>query len=120
MTFATRSFGKRVAPFDDVDLHDLRDFATYYLALGIALVVAPRGLTGAFRSSRSRPSSTPSTRSITPSTSTTRTPTGSAGRPGSGRCRRGSLRLARLAYRAASDEAAARRKNLALACEHRC
>jgi hypothetical protein len=40
MTFATRSFGKRVAPFDDVDLHDLRDFATYYLALGIALLVA--------------------------------------------------------------------------------
>jgi hypothetical protein len=40
MTFATNSFGKRVAPVDDVDLHDLRDFATYYLALGIALLVA--------------------------------------------------------------------------------
>jgi hypothetical protein len=40
MTFATRSFGKRVAPFDHVDVHDLRDFATYYLGLGIALLVA--------------------------------------------------------------------------------
>jgi hypothetical protein len=40
MTFATSSFGRRVAPFDDVDLHDLRDFATYYLALGIGLLVA--------------------------------------------------------------------------------
>jgi hypothetical protein len=40
MTFATSSFGKRVAPFGEVDLHDLRDFGTYYLTLGIALLVA--------------------------------------------------------------------------------
>jgi hypothetical protein len=40
MTVATSSFGKRVAPFGHVDPHDLRDFATYYLALGIALLVA--------------------------------------------------------------------------------
>jgi hypothetical protein len=40
MTFATNSFGERVAPFDHVDLHDLRDFATYFLALGIVLLLA--------------------------------------------------------------------------------
>jgi hypothetical protein len=40
MTFATNSFGKRVAPFDHVDLHDLRDFATYFLALGFVLLLA--------------------------------------------------------------------------------
>jgi hypothetical protein len=40
MTFATSSFGKRVAPFGGVSLHDLRDFASFYLALGIALLVA--------------------------------------------------------------------------------
>jgi len=40
MTFATSSFGKRVAPFGDLSQHDLRDFATFYLALGIALLVA--------------------------------------------------------------------------------
>ncbi len=40
MAFATDSFGERVAPFGDVSVHDLRDFATYYLALGIALLVA--------------------------------------------------------------------------------
>ena len=40
MTFATSSFAKRVAPYGAVDRHDLRDFATFYLALGVALLGA--------------------------------------------------------------------------------
>ena len=40
MMFATHSFGKTIAPFDGFNEHDLRDFATFYLALGLALLVA--------------------------------------------------------------------------------
>jgi hypothetical protein len=40
MMFATHSFGKTLAPFDGFNEHDLRDFATFYLALGLALLVA--------------------------------------------------------------------------------
>jgi hypothetical protein len=40
MAFATRSFGRTVAPFHGSNVHDLRDFATFYLALGVALLVA--------------------------------------------------------------------------------
>lgn len=42
MTFATNSFGTNVASFDGFNGHDLRDFATFYLALGIALLVSAR------------------------------------------------------------------------------
>jgi hypothetical protein len=38
--FATESFGKTIASFDGFNAHDLRDFATFYLALGIGLLVA--------------------------------------------------------------------------------
>jgi hypothetical protein len=40
MAFATRSFGRAVAPFHGSNVHDLRDFATFYLALGLALLIA--------------------------------------------------------------------------------
>src|SRR5262249_62226927 len=38
--FATESFGETIAPFDGFNEHDLRDFATFYLALGLVLLVA--------------------------------------------------------------------------------
>ena len=38
----TESFGDAVAPFNGFNEHDLRDFATFYLALGLALLVAVR------------------------------------------------------------------------------
>jgi hypothetical protein len=38
--FATESFGETIASFDGFNAHDLRDFATFYLALGIVLLVA--------------------------------------------------------------------------------
>jgi hypothetical protein len=38
--FATESFGETIAPFDGFNTHDLRDFATFYLALGVVLLVA--------------------------------------------------------------------------------
>jgi hypothetical protein len=38
--FATQSFGETVASFDGFNTHDLRDFATFYLALGFVLLVA--------------------------------------------------------------------------------
>jgi hypothetical protein len=40
MMFATHSFGETIAPFDGFNEHDLRDFATFYLALGLVLLVA--------------------------------------------------------------------------------
>jgi hypothetical protein len=40
MMFATDSFGATIAPFDGFNEHDLRDFATFYLALGLVLLVA--------------------------------------------------------------------------------
>jgi hypothetical protein len=40
MMFATHSFGTTLAPFDGFNTHDLRDFASFYLALGLALLVA--------------------------------------------------------------------------------
>jgi hypothetical protein len=40
MMFATQSFGTTVAPFDGFNTHDLRDFASFYLALGLVLLVA--------------------------------------------------------------------------------
>jgi hypothetical protein len=40
MMFAAASFGETVAPFDGFNVHDLRDFATYFLALGLALLIA--------------------------------------------------------------------------------
>jgi hypothetical protein len=40
MTFATHSFGETIAPFDGFNEHDLRDFATFYLGLGLVLLVA--------------------------------------------------------------------------------
>jgi hypothetical protein len=40
MMFATHSFGKTIAPFDGFNEHDLRDFATFYLALGFVLLIA--------------------------------------------------------------------------------
>jgi hypothetical protein len=40
MMFATRSFGETIAPFDGFNEHDLRDFATFYLALGLVLLAA--------------------------------------------------------------------------------
>ena len=40
--FGTQSFGAAVAPFDGFNAHDLRDFATFYLALGVALLVVAR------------------------------------------------------------------------------
>jgi hypothetical protein len=39
---ATQSFGDAIAPFNGFNEHDLRDFATFYLALGAALLVAVR------------------------------------------------------------------------------
>jgi hypothetical protein len=33
------SFGESVASFDGFNTHDLRDFATFYLALGVVLIV---------------------------------------------------------------------------------
>jgi hypothetical protein len=38
--FATDSFGETIAPFDGFNTHDLRDFASFYLALGVVLLVA--------------------------------------------------------------------------------
>jgi hypothetical protein len=38
--FATESFGETIASFDGFNAHDLRDFATFYLALGVVLLVA--------------------------------------------------------------------------------
>jgi hypothetical protein len=40
MMFATHSFGETIAPFDGFNEHDLRDFATFYLALGLVLLFA--------------------------------------------------------------------------------
>ena len=40
MMFATHSFGETIAPFNGFNEHDLRDFATFYLALGLVLLVA--------------------------------------------------------------------------------
>jgi hypothetical protein len=40
IAFATKSFGQALASFHGFNAHDLRDFATFYLALGIALLVA--------------------------------------------------------------------------------
>jgi hypothetical protein len=40
MMFATHSFGETIASFDGFNEHDLRDFATFYLALGLVLLVA--------------------------------------------------------------------------------
>ena len=40
MTLATASFGETFASFDGFNVHDLRDFATFYLALGLVLLVA--------------------------------------------------------------------------------
>jgi hypothetical protein len=40
MLFATHSFGTTIAPFEGFNNHDLRDFASFYLALGLALLVA--------------------------------------------------------------------------------
>jgi hypothetical protein len=40
MVFATDSFGEAVAAFDGYNAHDLRDFATHYLALGMVLLIA--------------------------------------------------------------------------------
>lgn len=40
MVFAAASFGETVAPFDGFNVHDLRDFATFFLALGVALLIA--------------------------------------------------------------------------------
>jgi hypothetical protein len=40
MMFATHSFGETIAPFDGFNEHDLRDFATFYLALGLVLLLA--------------------------------------------------------------------------------
>jgi hypothetical protein len=40
MMFATHSSGETIAPFDGFNEHDLRDFATFYLALGLVLLVA--------------------------------------------------------------------------------
>jgi hypothetical protein len=40
MMFATHSFDVTIAPFDGFNEHDLRDFATFYLALGLVLLVA--------------------------------------------------------------------------------
>jgi hypothetical protein len=40
MMFATHSFGETIAPFDSFNEHDLRDFATFYLALGLVLLAA--------------------------------------------------------------------------------
>lgn len=40
MMFATHSFGETIAPFHGFNEHDLRDFATFYLALGVVLLVA--------------------------------------------------------------------------------
>jgi hypothetical protein len=40
MMVATHSFGETIAPFDGFNEHDLRDFATFYLALGLVLLVA--------------------------------------------------------------------------------
>jgi hypothetical protein len=45
--FGTESFGETIASFDGFnthDTHDLRDFATFYLALGLGLLVAARAL----------------------------------------------------------------------------
>jgi hypothetical protein len=40
IAFATESFGETIASFDGFNTHDLRDFATFYLALGLGLLVA--------------------------------------------------------------------------------
>jgi hypothetical protein len=40
MMFATHSFGTTIASFDGFNTHDLRDFASFYLALGLVLLVA--------------------------------------------------------------------------------
>jgi hypothetical protein len=40
MVFDTDSFGETVAAFDGYNAHDLRDFATHYLALGMVLLIA--------------------------------------------------------------------------------
>jgi hypothetical protein len=40
MAFATASFGETFASFDGFNVHDLRDFATFYLAVGTVLLVA--------------------------------------------------------------------------------
>jgi hypothetical protein len=40
MMFATHSFSETIAPFGGFNEHDLRDFATFYLALGFVLLVA--------------------------------------------------------------------------------
>ena len=40
--FGTESFAEAVASFDGFNEHDLRDFATFYLALGILLLVVSR------------------------------------------------------------------------------
>jgi hypothetical protein len=40
MMLATHSFGETIAPFNGFNEHDLRDFATFYLALGLVLLVA--------------------------------------------------------------------------------
>ena len=40
MMLATASFGETFASFDGFNDHDLRDFATFYLALGLVLLVA--------------------------------------------------------------------------------
>jgi hypothetical protein len=40
MMLATESFGETIASFDGYNAHDLRDFATHYLALGVVLLIA--------------------------------------------------------------------------------
>lgn len=40
MMFAAGSFGESIASFDGFNTHDLRDFASFYLALGLVLLVA--------------------------------------------------------------------------------
>lgn len=40
MVFATESFGETIASYDGFNTHDLRDFATFYVALGLGLLVA--------------------------------------------------------------------------------
>jgi hypothetical protein len=40
MMFATHSFGETIAPFNGFNPHDLRDFATFYLALALVLLAA--------------------------------------------------------------------------------